>query len=139
MKQTLSILTHSLTHSLTPYSTVLLEKLTGLQLVKKFPHFIEPEGSLPNSQAPATFLYSEPAQPSPYPHILLLEIHLNIISPSTPGSLQWSLSLRFPHHNSAQASPLHPNKIPCPSHTEESYIRRQRKIFQLPATCARLV
>jgi hypothetical protein len=32
-----SVLTHSLTHSLTPHSTVLLEKLTGLQLVKKFP------------------------------------------------------------------------------------------------------
>jgi hypothetical protein len=30
---------HSLTHPLTPYSTVLLEKLTGLQLVKKFPAF----------------------------------------------------------------------------------------------------
>jgi hypothetical protein len=28
-----------LTHLLTPYSTVLLEKLTGLQLVKKFPAF----------------------------------------------------------------------------------------------------
>jgi len=28
-----------LTYLLTPYSTVLLEKLTGLQLVKKFPAF----------------------------------------------------------------------------------------------------
>jgi hypothetical protein len=32
-------LTRFLAHSLTPYSTVLLEKLTGLQLVKKFPTF----------------------------------------------------------------------------------------------------
>jgi hypothetical protein len=32
-------LTHSFTHSLTPWSRVLLEKLTGLQLVKKFPTF----------------------------------------------------------------------------------------------------
>ena len=31
---------------------VLLEKLTGSQLVKKFPAFMEPEGSLPHSQAP---------------------------------------------------------------------------------------
>jgi hypothetical protein len=30
-----------LTHSLTPYSTVLLEKLTGLKLVKKFPALCE--------------------------------------------------------------------------------------------------
>jgi len=33
------LLTYLLTHSLTPRSRVLLEKLTGLQLVKKFPAF----------------------------------------------------------------------------------------------------
>jgi len=36
------------TYLLTPWCRVLLEKLTGLQLVKKFPHFTEPEGSLPH-------------------------------------------------------------------------------------------
>jgi hypothetical protein len=35
-----------ITYFLTPWSRVLLEKLTGLQLVKKFPHVMEPEGSL---------------------------------------------------------------------------------------------
>jgi NhaP-type Na+/H+ or K+/H+ antiporter len=35
------ILTYLLTYLLTPYSTVLLQKLTGLQLVKKFPTFYE--------------------------------------------------------------------------------------------------
>jgi len=39
---------------LTPWCRVLLEKLTGLQLVKKFPHFTEPEVSLPHSQASST-------------------------------------------------------------------------------------
>jgi hypothetical protein len=34
---------------LTPWCRVLLEKLTGLQ-----PHFMEPEGSLPHSQASTT-------------------------------------------------------------------------------------
>jgi hypothetical protein len=34
---------------------------------------MEPEGSLPHSQVPTTYLYPEPAQSSPYPHILLLE------------------------------------------------------------------
>jgi hypothetical protein len=34
------LLTHSLTHSLPSWSTVLLEKLTGFQLVKKFPAFL---------------------------------------------------------------------------------------------------
>ena len=33
------LLTHSLTHILTPWSRTLLEKLTGFQLVKKFPSF----------------------------------------------------------------------------------------------------
>jgi hypothetical protein len=65
---------------------------------------MEPEGSLPHSQAPATFLYPEPPQSSTYPHILLLEYPSNIILPSTPGFPQWSLSLRFPHKNPVQAT-----------------------------------
>ena len=38
-------------------------------------------------------------QPNPVliPTSHLLEIHPNIIHPSTPRSPQWSLSLRFPH------------------------------------------
>ena len=64
-------LTHSLTdlltHSLTPLSGVLLEKLTGSQLVKKFPTFKEPKGSLPHSQVPATYPYPEPDESSTCP------------------------------------------------------------------------
>ena len=45
----------------------------------------------------------------------LLEIHPNIIHPSTPRSPQWSLSLRFP-----QQDPIHPLSSPiratCPAH-----------------------
>ena len=55
----------------------------------------------------------------PYPiHIPashLLEIHPNIIHPSTPRSPQWSLSLRFP-----QQDPIHPLsshiRATCPAH-----------------------
>jgi hypothetical protein len=36
---------------------VLPEKLTGFQPVKKFPAFMEPEGSLPHSQMPTTCPY----------------------------------------------------------------------------------
>ena len=54
---------------LTPWCRVLLEKLTGLQLVKKFPAFTEHEGSLPHSQASANSLYPGPALSSPYTHI----------------------------------------------------------------------
>jgi len=45
----------------------------------------------------------------------LLEIHHNIIHPSTSRSPQWSLSLRFPHQD-----PIHPLSSPiratCPAH-----------------------
>ena len=37
-----------------------------LQLVKKFPAFLEPEGSSPYPQAPATCPYPEPTPSSPH-------------------------------------------------------------------------
>ena len=47
-----------------------------------------------------------------------LEIHLNIILPSTYGSPKWSLSLRFPHQKPMYASPLrHTRYMPRPSHS----------------------
>ena len=93
----------SYTYLLTPWCRVLLEQLTGLQLVKKFPHFTEPEGSLPYSQASANCLYTGPVQSSPHTHTShLLEIHPNI-HPSTPRSPQWFLFLLFPHQD-----PVHP-------------------------------
>ena len=66
-----------ITYSLTPWSSVLLEKLTGFQVVKKFPAFY----GIPHSQVPATCPYPEPALSSPYPNIQLPESHLNIIIP----------------------------------------------------------
>ena len=57
-----------LTYILTPWSRVLLEKLTSFQHSRNSPHFMEPEGSLPHSQVPATCPYPEPARSSPYPH-----------------------------------------------------------------------
>ena len=56
----------------------------------------------------------------PTPH--LLEIHPNIIHPSTPKSPQCSLSLRFPHQD-----PIHPpllthtRHMPSPSHSSRFY------------------
>ena len=53
--------------------------------------------------------------PVPIPTSHLLEIHPNIIHPSTPRPPQWSLSLRFPHQD-----PIHPLSSPiratCPTH-----------------------
>ena len=51
-----------------------------------------------------------------------LEIHPNIIHPSTPRSPQWSLSLLFPHQD-----PIHPpllthtRHMPSPSHSSRFY------------------
>ena len=63
-------------------------------------------------------------QPNPVhiPTSHLLEIHPNIIHPSTPRSPQWSLSLRFPHQD-----PIHPpllthtRHMPSPSHSSRFY------------------
>ena len=56
-------------------------------------------------------------QPNPVhiPTSHFLEIHPNIIHPSTPRSPQWSLSLRFPHQDPIQplSSPIHAT---CPAH-----------------------
>ena len=57
------------------------------------------------------------SQPNPVhiPTFHLLEIHPNIIHPSTPRSPQWSLSLRRPNQD-----PIHPLSSPiratCPAH-----------------------
>jgi len=67
---------------------------------------MEPEGSLPHSQVPATCLYPKPARSSPYPTSHFLIIRLNIFFPSTPGTSKWSLSPGFPHQSHVCTSPL---------------------------------
>jgi hypothetical protein len=53
---------------------------------------MEPGGSLPHSQEPATCPYPEPAQSSPCPPSHFLKIHFNIILLSTPGSYKCQLT-----------------------------------------------
>jgi hypothetical protein len=55
--------TYSLTYSM---EQIVLEKLTGFQLVKKFPVLC---GTLQQSQVPATCPYPEADRSNPYPHI----------------------------------------------------------------------
>jgi hypothetical protein len=82
------------------------------------PHFMEPEGSLPHSQLPPTVSILSQPNPVYIPTFHFLKVHPNIILPPTPGSPQWSLSLRFPHQNLIHASVLpHPPYMPCPSNS----------------------
>jgi len=46
-----------ITYILIPWNRVLLQKLTSSQLVKIYPYFMEPKGSLSDSQMPATRPY----------------------------------------------------------------------------------
>ena len=96
---------YSLTYVISPCSTVHLEKQPVFSQKRNSPHFMGPEGSIPNVQVPDNCPYPEPDQSSSAPsHIL--KIHFNIILPSTPWSRKWSLSFMFPHQNPLCTSPL---------------------------------
>ena len=115
---------YNITYLITPWNRVLLEKLTGSQLVKKFPTFMEPKGSSLHLQVPATCPYAEPDLSSPCPQSHFLKIHLNSILLSMSGSFKWSLSLRFPHQNPEYTSLLpHACYMPCPSHSSRYLVR----------------
>ena len=95
-----------------------------LNYSRNFPHFMEPEGSSPHSQVPATCPHPESDQSSPCPSSHVLKIHFNIILPSTPGSPKWSLSLRFPRQNPVFSSPLpHTRYMPRPSTFTVAYFK----------------
>jgi hypothetical protein len=91
----LTALPHTQRHSLTlsVWSRVLPEKLTGPQPVKKFPAFYGTEGSLPHSQKPAISPYPQLHQVHPPPpQSLFSNTHFKIIFPSTPLSF-WHVDL----------------------------------------------
>jgi len=98
--------TYLITYLLTPWCRVLLEKLTGLQLVKKFPAFHRTRRIITalTSVRHLSLSWANPIQSIYTFH--LLEICSNIIRPSTPRSPQWSPSLRFPHQ-----VPIHPRLL----------------------------
>ena len=103
--------TYLLTYLLTPWCRVLLEQLTGLQLVKKFPafHGTRRFTTALTSVRHLSLSWASPIQ-STYPHptswrsILILSTHLRL-----------GLSLRLPHQD-----PIHPHLSPirttCPAH-----------------------
>ena len=90
--------TYLLTYLITPWCKLLLEKLTGLQLVKKFPAFHGTRRFIPALTRVRHLSILGQPNPVLIPTSHLLEIHPNIIYPSTPRSPQWSPSPPRPYH-----------------------------------------
>jgi len=107
--------THSLTHSLTPWSRVLLEKLTGFQLVK-FPAFYGSQRFITAfisarhlSLSWANLIQSIPPRLTSWRSILLLSSHL------CPGLLNGLFPSGFPTKILC-TSPLSPIHTTCLTH-----------------------
>ena len=85
------------TYLLTPWSRVLLEKLTGFAANQEIPRILwNPKVHYRTHKRPPTV----PILSQPHPVLTtpshFLKIHLNIILPSTSSSPQWSISSGFP-------------------------------------------
>jgi hypothetical protein len=83
-----------LTYLLTPWSRVPLEKLTGLQLVKQFPSFYGTRRFITAFTSSRHLSILSQLSPVHTPTTYFLMIRLNIILPSTPGSVLFRKKLR---------------------------------------------
>ena len=110
-------------HLLTPWSRVLLEKLTGFAANQEIPCILwNPNVHYHTHKRPPPVPILSQLHPVPTTPSHFLKVHLNIILPSTSWSPQWSLSLRFPHQNLVHTSPfLHMCHMPCPSDSSRFY------------------
>jgi len=110
-----------LTYLRTSWCRVALEKLTGLQLFKRFPAFHWTWRFI--TALTSVHHLSILGQPHPVhiPTSHLLEIHPNI-HPSAPRSTHWSLSFWFPHQDPIHPSLLtHTCHMPSPSRSSRFY------------------
>ena len=108
---------------LTPWSRVLLEKLTGSAASQEIPRiygtrtfFTVPTSARHPTLSRANSIQSPRTPPTSWRSILILSSHLRL------GLPNWSLSLRLPHQQ-----PVHPSILPhtrhmsCPSHSSRFY------------------
>ena len=96
-----------ITYLLTSWSRVLPEKLTGFAANQEIPRILwNPKVHHRTQKRPPPVPILSQLHPVFTTPSHFLKIHLNIILPSTCWSLQWSLSLRFPHQNLVHTSPF---------------------------------
>ena len=93
---------------LTPWSRVLLQKLTGFAANQEIPRILwnNPKVHYRTHKRPPPVPTLSQLHPVPTTLSHFLKIHLNIILPSTSWSPQWSPSLGFPHQNLVHTSPF---------------------------------
>jgi len=110
------LLTYLLTYLLTPCSWVLLEKLTGSQLVKKFPEFYGTRRFITAFTSArhlslfwARSIQSMPPHPTSWRSILILSSHLSL------GLLSSLFTSGYPT-NTLCTPLLSPTRATCPAH-----------------------
>ena len=107
---------------LTPWSRVLLEKLTGFAANQEIPRMLwNMKVHYRTHKRPPPIPILSQLHPVPTTPSHFLKSHLNIILPSMSWPPQWSLSLRFPHQNLVHTSPFLMCHMPHPSHSSQFY------------------
>ena len=101
----LTINTNLLTYLLTPWSRVLLEKLTS-KLCSQSRNLWSLEVPHRSHKCPPPVPILSQLHPVLTTTSNFLRIHLNIILPSTSWSPQWPLSLRLPHQHPVYAQTM---------------------------------